>query len=114
MHRGRTGGLRIPLRFGPLLRQRIGDLRRHVVFVVLGQHLVRNESLIRRYSALRYHALALAKQVGQDSVKMYRDPGVEMNSTCVPFFRTLPCSTRPPMRKRRSSGALPSRTSVGL
>jgi hypothetical protein len=43
----------------------LGRLRRHVVFVVLGEHLARAEHAVCAQLPLRNHALALAEQVRQ-------------------------------------------------
>ena len=47
--------------------ERLAGLRRHVVLVVLGQHLARVEHAVGAHLALRDHALALLEQVGQDA-----------------------------------------------
>ena len=47
------------------LLQRVGDLGRHVVLVVLGEHLGRAKPPSAAERALRDHALAFAEQVGQ-------------------------------------------------
>src|SRR5258706_1139545 len=49
------------------LAQRIRGFRRHVVLVVLGEHLARLEDAVGTEPALRHHALAFAKQVGKDA-----------------------------------------------
>src|SRR5262249_29705371 len=48
--------------------QRLGGLGRHVVLVVLGQHLARDEDAVLADLALGHHAFALLEQVGQDAV----------------------------------------------
>src|SRR5690606_21805451 len=47
------------------LLYRLGGLRRHVVLVVLGEHLARVEDAVGAELALRDHALALAEEVRQ-------------------------------------------------
>ena len=57
-----------PLSIGcPALLQRLGGLGRHVVLVVLGEHLARAEDAVGAELALRDHALALLEEVGKDA-----------------------------------------------
>src|SRR4051812_39906370 len=51
----------------PGLLERLCGFRRHVVLVVLGQHLARLEDPVGPDSALRDHPLALAEQVRKDA-----------------------------------------------
>ena len=46
---------------------RVGRFGRHVVLVVLGEHLARDEHAVGPELALRHDALALAEEVGQDA-----------------------------------------------
>src|SRR5437763_6521204 len=52
------------LRFRALL-ERMRRLGRHVVLVVLGEHLARGEHAVGAKLALRHHALALAEKIRQ-------------------------------------------------
>src|SRR3546814_2216704 len=49
------------------LLQRRGNLRRHIVFVVLGEHLGSRERAVGAERSLHDHALPLAEQVGQNT-----------------------------------------------
>jgi hypothetical protein len=102
-----------------LLRLVDGVLRlgRHVVFVVLGQHLGRREAAIGLDAPLGHRAFAFLEQVGQDPGIGDGDilaVSVIMKCTVRLSRRIEPSLTRPPMRKALSCGALPSSTSVGV
>ena len=55
------------------LLQSIGHFRRHVVFIVLGQHLLGTEHTVRFQPALGDNPFTLAEQVRQDASVNYRD-----------------------------------------
>src|SRR5690606_35518312 len=57
----------------PGLAQRLGRLRRHVVLVVLGEHLGGGEHAVRPDAALRDDTLALAEEVRQAAGVGHRD-----------------------------------------
>ncbi len=94
----------------PDFLQRLGDFGRHVVLVVLGQHLARGEDAVGAERALGDHALAFAEQVGQQAAIDHGHASavrsVTLKRTSWPSFFTLPCSTRPPRRKCRSGASL--------
>src|SRR5699024_7872087 len=56
-----------------LLLERLGDLGRHVVLVVLGEHAVGTENPTRFEFALGHHALALAEEVREDAAIAHRN-----------------------------------------
>ena len=96
-----------PLRAACCARfERLGGFGRHVVLVVLGQHLARDEHAVGAELALRDHALAFLEQVGKDAGVDDRDRlrgvGHDEAHRRVPSRFTLPSSTRPPMRKVRA------------
>ena len=100
------------------LVERVLRFRRHVVLVVLGQHLARAEHAVGVEPALRDDALALAEQVGEDAacsapacscaVSVTTNRTVMLGRAC-----TLPVFTSPPTRNARSFGASPALTCVG-
>ena len=85
-----------------------GGLGRHVVLVVLGQHLAGAEDAVGLELALRHHTFAFLEQVGKDAA--YSSTGtvlavsVTAKRTVTPsgWRLTLPSSTSPPRRKVRS------------
>ena len=53
--------------------QGFGGFRRHVVFVVFGEHFLRDEHAFRVQASLRNHAFAFGEQVGQDAFELDGD-----------------------------------------
>ena len=51
--------------FGPGLLQRLGDFRRHVIFIMLGQHRVGQEDIALNQLAVGDDALSLPEQIRQ-------------------------------------------------
>src|SRR5262249_47686511 len=56
-----------------LLLEAVGDLLRHVLLVVFGEHAVSLEDAGHLQRALRHHALALAEKVGKKALVGHRD-----------------------------------------
>ena len=57
----------------PLLLEAVGDLARHVVLVVLGEHAVGLEGAGLVERAFGHHALPFAEQIGQQALIRDRD-----------------------------------------
>src|SRR6266566_3109057 len=58
--------------------ERARGFRRHVFFVVLGQHLACEEALVGIDAALGDDALAFAKQIGQGAFVVYGDGSMQV------------------------------------
>jgi predicted hotdog family 3-hydroxylacyl-ACP dehydratase len=99
--------------------QGVGDLRRHVGLVMLGQHLLGIEHAVVADAALGHHALTLAEQVGQDAGVADRYRGgvvgdIETHREPVRLAFSVSLTTRPPTRKTASVGCSLAITCVGL
>ena len=100
----------------PDFLQRLRDLRRHVVLVMLRQDLARDEHTVLPERALGHHALPFAKQVGQQAAiddvdRLVRVGDREAHDLAIRVLARCPASTRPPRRKRRSGRDASSRRS---
>ena len=96
--------------------QGLGDFRRHVFLVMLGQDLVRHEAAVGLQAAFHHHPLALAEEIGQhaligDRQRFLQIGHAEARGPAVAIL-TLPFSTSPPSRTRPWRRA--AHQSVGL
>jgi hypothetical protein len=99
--------------------QAIGDLRRHIGLVVLGEHLFGVEDPVGAELALGDDPLALAEQVGQDAGVADRTVSalsVTAKRTVSPSCcrAMLSATTSPPRRNTASAGASLASTWDGL
>src|SRR5689334_8045757 len=56
----------------PRLLQRLGDFRRHIILIVLRQHLARGEYTVVAPSPFSDHALSFAKEIRNDATVGHR------------------------------------------
>src|SRR5271166_2340555 len=101
------------------LLQRLDDLTRHVVLVVLGEHRRGGKNAVGAQLSLGDDTLPFAEQIGQQA---FIEDGefrgtignAERDHAPVGTAREVSLSTRPPIRTRRSGATAFALRSLGL
>src|ERR1041384_2902381 len=95
--------------------QRVGDFRRHVLLVVLGKDAAGDKDPVAAQFALGNNALALAEQIGQQTVIHDLEFGLavghpESHPTAILFYQALvldqPADANAPLRPDRLLGEI--------